>query len=130
MTVDLSKVAFYSEVNYMKRDVEFCGSTTLTLPAYGDTVSYEVEHNMEFIPFYTVNAEIDEADTIWTGGKISELSEQFYLSGLFQDPTYPILSHWTTTTTLTIQLDNTTSPTATGDRVIYWLIYKDYGDVS
>lgn len=123
---DLNKLSFISSENYMKRS-EFCGSATLTLPSYGNTVSQTITHNLGFIPFYTVCAQIDTTDAIWTDGKVSALTDQAYLSGLGADPTYPQLDSWITTTQLVIQFTNLTDPVATGDRTVYWLIYKDYG---
>ena len=128
MSLDLTKVNFYSGVNYMKRST-YIGSTTLTLPAYGGSVTYTITHNLGYIPQYTVQAEIDESGTVWNGGKVSEYTDQFLLSGLAVDETYPQLMSWTTTTTLTIRIENFTSPVATGTRTVYWVIYEDYGDL-
>lgn len=122
---DLSKLAFYSDVNYLKRS-EFCGHTTVTLPAYGGTVEHSIDHNLGYVPFYQVYSEIDTAGVIWAGGKVSENTDQAFLSGSAADTTYPEIRSWITDTTLTIQLINFTSPTATGTRELYWLIYKDY----
>lgn len=127
MALDLTKVTFYSGVNYMKRS-RHVGSISLTLPGYGSAVTYTVEHNLGYIPQYTVQAEIDESGTIWNGGKVSQYTDQLYLSGLFVDETYPQLYSWSTTTTLTIRIENYTSPLATGARTVYWVVYEDYGD--
>lgn len=122
---DLTLLHFLSSRNYLKRS-DFCGSTALTLPAYGSTVTYTILHNLGYVPFFEVYAELDAAGTIWNGGKVSANTDQSALSGSANDPTYPQLKAWSDTTTLTITLDNTTTPTATGTRTVYWLIYKDY----
>lgn len=124
--IDPTKLNFFSGANYMKRS-EFVGSIDLTLPAYGGSVTAPpIEHNLRYIPQYTVQGELDEVDTIWNGGKVSQYTDQLFLSGLSVDETYPQLKSWMTTTTLTISLENFTSPTATGTRKIYWVIYLDY----
>lgn len=117
---DISKVHFHSGANYLKRS-EFCGNTTLNTAT---TTTHTVTHNLGYIPFYQVYAELDEAGTIWTGGKVSELSEQGFLSGLGAPPTYIEIDSWITTTQLTIRLSNTASQQVP----IYWLIYLDYGN--
>lgn len=128
MAVDKPKINFSSDINYLKRS-SFCGNATLTLPAVGGSVSTTVTHSLGYVPMFEVVAEIDDANTIWTGGKVSTLTDQAFLSGLGTDPTYVDLRCWSTTTTLTITLLNNTSPTATGTRKVYWIIYEDYGNV-
>jgi hypothetical protein len=127
---DLSKLNFYSAVNYMKRDPA-SGYRDITLPAYGGTVSFDVTFSVETgtgkVPMYDVFAEIAGDNVIWNGGKISEYTDQGYLSGLSADLTYPEIESWITGRVLTISTSNFTSPLASGTCRIYWLIYKDYG---
>lgn len=122
MTVNLSRLNFYSGANYMKRS-GFVGSTPLTLPGYGLSVSIPINHNLGYIPDIEVSSEIDNTSTIWAPNKLDIWTE----SSLSSDTTDPTLTWWTTTTTLTIRIDNFTSPTATGTRIVYWIIYLDYG---
>jgi len=122
MAIDKTKLIFHSGTNYMKRST-FCGSATITLPAYGSTVSYTVTHNLGYIPFFQIFSDIDNTDSIWTPYKLDQYTDTG-LSGV--DPAVPRLDSWVTTTTLVISITNNTSPTATGTRAIYWLIYKDY----
>lgn len=122
MTVNLSKLAFYSGVNYMKRST-FVGSADLALPAHGGSVSTTITHSLGYIPFFQVFSEIDATSTIWTPSKLDKYTD----STLSSDTTDPTLSSWPTTTTLTIRIDNNTTPTATGTRTVYWIIYLDYG---
>lgn len=125
---DLTKLHFLSSENYLKSST-FCGSTTLTLSAGGSSVTYTITHNLGYIPFFEVYGELDSAGTIWSGGKVSANTDQNMLSGSGVSETYPQLDAWSDTISLTITLTNNTSPVATGDRVVYWIIYKDYGNV-
>lgn len=117
---DLSKLHFHTGINYLKRS-EFCGTTDLNTAS---ATSYSVTHNLGYVPFFQVYAELDEADTIWAGGKVSTYTDQTFLSGLGTPPTYIEIRGWSTTTTLTINLTNTSGQTVP----IYWLIYLDYSD--
>lgn len=125
---DLTKLHFLSSENYLKRST-FCGSTVLGLPAGGSSVTYTITHNLGYIPFFEVYGELDTAGTIWAGGKVSENTDQNMLSGSGVSETYPQLDAWSDTTALTIRLTNDTSPVATGNRTVYWVIYKDYGNI-
>lgn len=124
--VDLSKLNFYSNVNYMKRDSN-SGTTTLTLPAYGNTVTHTVTHNLGYVPFFQVMSDQDASGNIWSAEKINLYTETS-LTGV--DPPTPALTSWATTTTLVINFTNLTDPVATGTRDIWWLIYVDYGNVT
>lgn len=123
MATDLSKLNFHFAQNYMKRDISG-GTTTVTLPSYGSTVTYTVTHNLGYIPFYQVSIEQDATGKIWFPNRLDKYTDTS-LGG--NDPADPRLDVWITTTTLVITLTNSTNPTATGTRVLYWLIYKDYG---
>lgn len=123
MTKDFSKIAFDTSVNYMKRSI-FCDSASLTLPAFGGNVSKVITHSLGYIPFYQVFADLDASGTVYNN-KVNSLTGSA-LTGT--NPTDPALSSWITTSSLTIRLDNNTSPTATGTRTVYWLIYLDYGN--
>jgi hypothetical protein len=125
MRVDLSKLMFYSNANYMKRSA-LCGSEDLTLPSSGSTVTKTVTHNLGYTPkLFQVFTEIDDNDIIWNNTKIYDITETS-LTGV--SPPDPHLSYWATDNDLVIELNNTTSPTATGTRKVYWLIYLDYDD--
>jgi hypothetical protein len=120
--VDLSKLNFLSTVNYLKQDVS-SGNTLITLPGYGLSVTKTIEHKLGYIPFFQVFSEINQNGVIWTT-KVNKYTETS-LSG--PDYPEPQISYWATTETLNIRLDNTTNPLATGDIIVYYLIYKDYG---
>lgn len=123
---DLTKINFSSTVNYMKQSTEFSGDTTLTLPSAGNAVTHTVTHNLGYIPYFDVFVDFDNDGIIWAGEKVDEYTE----TSRAVSSTVPTLSYWSTTTTLTMRLLNDTSPTATGTRKIYWLIYLDYGSTS
>lgn len=121
---DLSKLAFFSGVNYLKRGTDdLCGSTPLTLPAYGSTVSTTINHNLGYIPFFQVFTDITNDGTIWAAQKLDQYTDTS-LTGT--DLSFPTLISYITTTALVISLYNGTSPVASGTRTIYWLIYEDY----
>lgn len=127
MTRDLSKLVLDSDQNYMKRS-SFVGSTDLTLPAASTAVSYDIVHNLGYIPFITVGAETTDTSTLWSGGYVERLTHTSASGAINHEVE---LHYWSTTTTLTIELLN---GDGTGDdagqiRTIYWIIYLDYGDV-
>lgn len=125
---DLSKLSFITSENYLKRS-EFCGQTTLTLGGYGTVNTTTINHNLGYVPLFDVYCEFDTDAAIVAGGeKVNSLTGQAELSGLASDPPYPYLRAWATTTQLVIRLENYTSPTATGTRELYWLIYLDYNN--
>lgn len=127
MTLDTTKIAFYSGANYMKRIPAHTGTTTVTLPSYGNTVTHTVTHNLGYIPQFDISLDIDNDGTIWSSEKVETYTDSSLFPGV--DPTVPKVDYWSTTTTLTIRVDNTTTPTYSGSVVLYWVIYIDYGDV-
>lgn len=126
--MDLTKVNFSTSENLLKRS-EFCGSELLALGGYGNVVTKTVDHNLGYVPLFEVQVEFDTDEAIIAGGeKVNAYTEQAFLSGLGGDPPYPTLRTWMTTTQLIIRLENYTSPTNTGSRRVYWLIYLDYSN--
>lgn len=121
-TTRSSTIAFDSRLNYMKRS-EFCGSEPLILPSSGLTVTKTVSHNLGYIPFLQVGANLDDDSIIWSNNQVYEYT-QTSLTGV--DP--PVqLSYWFTDTDLTINLINGTGGLAqSGSRTVYWVIYLDY----
>ena len=126
MTVDITKIGFYTGANYMKRSTTYSGSTTVTLQSHGSTVSHTVTHNLGYVPVFSIFIDVDNDGTIWSGEKLDQYTDTS-LSGV--EPATPYVDSWSTTTALTISIDNSTTPTATGTRTVYWVIYVDYGDV-
>lgn len=124
--VDLTKILLSSDINYMKRSTANTGSTSLTLPAHGSTVSTTVTHNLGYIPYFDVFADLDGDGIIWAGEKVDQYTDS---SNTGVEVASPVINSWTTTSTLTVGLDNTTTPTATGSRTVYWVVYLDYGNV-
>lgn len=123
MTTDLSKLNFFSGANLMKRSSSDTGTSALTLPGAGLSVTLLVTHNLGYIPFFDAFADLDNDGIIWAGEKIDKYTET---SGFGSDVA-PKLDYWSTTTVLTIRLDNTTTPTATGTRDVWFVTYLDYG---
>lgn len=124
MSRDITLLGFDSSLNYLKREPAFVGSEDLTLGGAGTTVQKVVTHDLGYVPFHQVGAELIVNDgTIWNGAIIDRYTETS-LSGYSND--YPTLDYWCTTTALTISIYNNTSPAQSGTRKVYWAIYLDY----
>jgi hypothetical protein len=122
MTVDLTKLGFDSRLNYMKRS-SISGSVTLTLAGAGSSVTTSIAHNLGYIPYFDVFVDFENDGVIWNTDKVHKFTDAASGGG----STMPVLRTWITTTTLEIDLINSTSPTATGTRTVYYVIYLDYG---
>lgn len=117
MEVDLSKLAFYSGVNYMKREDRALRYQDVSVAAFDDT-TISVAHNLGHIPEVEVQAELTQDGMIWSGNLPEVGMEGFYT------PAYPQLTWWVDTANLTITVSN---PTGSGATVrVYYLIFKDY----
>jgi len=121
---DLSKLSFFSAENYMKKDVANSGSTTLTLGAAGAVTSHTVNHNLGYVPFFIVGAQLQTTRILWSNDYVHA-----YTQSVSASPDYPVaLEFWCTTTQLTIRLRNGAGTgEQSGSREVYWNIYKDYG---
>ena len=119
---DLTKIAFDSRLNYLKRS-EFVGSETVTLGGAGSNSTVTVTHGIGDIPFVTVGVNLTDTSTIWSNDRVWS-ETQSSLSGGDLEIGY---NYWITTTTLTIQIRNGDGAYAqSGNRTVYWSIYKDY----
>jgi hypothetical protein len=120
--MDLTKIAFDSRLNYLKKDSSISGTTSITLGGSGATTTHTVTHNLGYIPFFTVGAELVGTGTIWSNNYVHTFTQ----SSTFGDT--PVqLDYWCTSTTLTIEIRNGTgSGQQSGSRQIYWNIYIDY----
>lgn len=117
MSVDLSKLMFWSGVNYMKREDREVRYQDVVLNAF-QTKTIDIDHDLGHIPEYDVWAELLADGMIWTG-TLPEVG----MSG-FYSPAYAQISDWIGTDTLTITVAN---QTGSGKTVrVYYLIYKDY----
>lgn len=123
---DLSRLNFDTNVNYMKRS-SLSGQIIIILGSVGSTTTYTIAHNLGYIPIIHVSYDASNNGIIWSGDK-ANLYNNSSLSGS-SSPADPTLTYWVDTTTLTINLINDTSPTASGSRTIYWIIYLDYGNI-
>lgn len=117
---DLKKLNIYSGVNYMKRS-EFSDVAVVNVPA--TFYSFSVTHNLGYIPFYEVYAELDSG-TIWTNGKVSDVSYTGILHGSAGTQPFIDIATWSTTNTLTVYLYN--FPAVATTVPVYYTIYKDY----
>lgn len=122
MSTDLTKLAFDSRLNYLKRDNTISGSEVVSLTA-GTDETITVNHDLGYIPFYTVAATIEDDSIIWS----TNISVRNYAGTvLLSDPT--IRSYATTTQLVITYLNNlvTTANRITGNRTVYYIIYSDY----
>ncbi len=118
---DLSKLTFDSRLNYMKRTIS--GSTDVTLASAGTAVTHTVTHNLGYVPFFIVGAELNDTSTIWSNNRVHEYTRTS-LSGV-DGPVQ--LEYWCDDVDLTIRIVNGGGALAqSGDRTIYWIIYLDY----
>lgn len=125
MEPSLTNLNLLSEENYMKQDIS-SGSTTIQLGVTTpDVTTYQVNHGPKSIKFYQVDSELDQTSTVWIPDIINANSN----SSAFFTPVHPIIDHWMELSTLTIRVDNSTSAN-TGNLIIYWLVYLDYGLIS
>ena len=121
MAVDLTKIAFDSRLNYLKRS-EFVGNDTVTLGGAGAVSTVTVSHNLGYIPFFSVGAELTDTSTIWSNTRVHELTNSSSGGDAFIE-----LQYWCTSTTLTIRIVNGTGANVeSGNRDVYWAIYLDY----
>lgn len=122
MSIDLSKIAFDSRQNYMKRG--FSGSADLTLGAAGATTTHTVSHDLGYIPIFMVGAELDDTSIIYSNNLVHEATQSS--AGGANIPVQ--VQFWPTTTTLTINIINGSGTgTRAGTRTVHWVIYLDYG---
>lgn len=121
---DLSKLAFDSRQNYMKRS-EFTGSADLVLGTDNEVTTYTVTHDLGFVPFFIVGAEQNDSSTIWSGNRVHEYTK----TGGFSANVPVELEYWCDETDLTIRIVNGrgTGSQAGQTRTVYWIIYLDYG---
>lgn len=122
MAVDLTKIAFDSRLNYLKRDGTISGSQVVALTA-GTDETITINHNLGYIPFYTVAATISDDSIIWS----NNISVRNYAGTvLLSDPT--IRSYATTTQLVITYINNlvTNTKQITGNRTVYYNIYLDY----
>jgi hypothetical protein len=121
--MDITKIAFDSRLNYLKKGSDTSGTTSITLGGSGATTTHTVTHNLGYIPFFIVGAELPSTGTIWSNNYVHEFTQS---SGT--PPNTPVqLDFWCTSTTLTIEIRNGTGTgQQSGSRQIYWNIYLDY----
>lgn len=116
--VNLSKLAFWGGVNYMKRNV-VVGYEDFTLGAFA-TVAITVTHDLGFIPHYEVHGQRDGFTRNWARNR-----PYVGMGDFTGTPTEPEVQDWIDENHLTIQMTNPSGSTIS--RRQYYLIYKDYG---
>jgi len=118
---DLTKLAFDSRQNYLKRST-YVGTTALTLPGAGATVSTTITHALGYVPFVSVAAQQVGTTVTWSNNYVHE---NLRTSSSADDPVQ--LSYTVSNTDLVITLTNgNISYVESGTRNVYWVIYLDY----
>lgn len=115
---DLSKLAFYTGENYMKKEERSPRYVDITTNGSG-IGSADIVHGLLFIPDYEVGGDLQDDDGIWTG-TLPYVGQSN--SGGGATPVGAVLDSWITTTTLTIYLQGAVSTTYR----CYFQIYRDY----
>lgn len=112
---DITKLGFYSELNYLKKDADLSGSVLLNISG-GGVFTHIVTHNLGYVPNVAVGAELYEAGVIWS-------MPRTYYEGITE--TLAQIQASVTTTQLIIDI---VADGALGTREVYWNIYLDYGN--
>lgn len=120
MEPDLSKLAFYTGENYMKREERNIRYVDVTVPAFGSN-SADLVHGLLLIPEYEVGGNLDSGSGIWTG-TLPYVGQSG--SGGGAVPFGAILDSWITETTLTVYVSHQSAIEQTYR--IYYIIYRDY----
>lgn len=118
--MDLSKLSFLSTNNYLKRS-PFCGTAPVTAAPFA-VADVLIVHNINYVPFYEVFAEVDNDGIIWNGGKVHEGT----LSVSAGPKDSPGIVHRVNTTELRAGVLNDTTDGLSKTCQMYWLIYLDY----
>ncbi len=125
-----TNINFWSEKNYMKRDVSTDSQSLVapTVSAFGGfvfTTTVIIPHNLNIVPFFNIFYEPFSDNIIWEpmgtrlNGSITNPNNPSGAAG-------PYLMAWADSINLTIELgylDNS----LTGNFPVYYVIYKDYG---
>lgn len=115
-------IGFDTRLNYLKRG--FTGTQTLTLPAAAGLETFEFDHDLGYVPFFSVGAQLGDANIIWSGNYVFAGTNPTGSGGAV---TPPQLRYWCDDTTLTIKIANGfNGGDESGDRDVFWAIYLDY----
>jgi hypothetical protein len=122
--MDLTKIAFDSRLNYLKKDTAISGSITIALSAGGGGATFDtINHNLGYVPFVIVGGELQNTTTVWSNDYVHTFTQSSASS-----PNYPVtFTYWWDSTTLTIILINGAGTgQQSGNRTFYYNIYRDY----
>lgn len=121
---DLSKLAFDSRLNYLKRS-EFVGEESVTLGGAGSSTSFvEITHNLGYVPFFVAGATLQNDSIIWSNEYVHPRTRSS-LTGGAQPVNY---EYWADENKMVVIIINGLSGgEQSGNRRIFWSIYLDYG---
>lgn len=117
MATDLSKLAFDSRLNYLKRS-EFSGEGEVTQNPFNE-VLFEVTHSLGYVPFFIAGCDINDDGIIWSNEYVHEFTQS---SGTSTAPKNYF--YWCDDTELTILVRNDEGSNIT--RKVYYVVYLDY----
>jgi hypothetical protein len=119
---DLTKLGFFSEVNYLKKDISLSGSQSVSITTGQLYTTITINHNLGYIPFYTFAANLTNDGIIWS----SQTMPRNIQNDVSRTTTSFQMFSYCTTTSLVLGITNTNPPVnATVD--FFYNIYLDYG---
>lgn len=123
MTLDQSKIAFDSRLNYLKRNLT--GHTTATYGPASSSVVTSITHGMDNPSFIAVGVELFGDGIIWSNEYVNEFTQSTSSGADF----YPTFYSWVDETNISIDLFNGSGPNAESGTIdLYYVVYIDYGD--
>lgn len=121
MATDLTKIAFDSRLNYLKK----FNSVSEQSFTFGATyVEEDIDHGLTYIPFWAVGVDLFNNGVIWSNEYVWEYAE----SSAAGSNAPPNFVTWMTTDTLTVEVyAGSGTNQQSGDSTIYYGVYLDYG---
>lgn len=121
--VDLSKLQYYSELNYMKRSDTF-GQDTLAYSTYYPGANLTESHGLGYVPFFLAGVDLFGDGVIWSNQYVHPFT-QTSNSGFANEP--PQFYVWANETNIIINMrDGLGTGDQSGSRNIYYGVYLDY----
>lgn len=117
MAVDLSKLAFDSRLNYLKRS-DFSGEGEVTQDPFNEAL-FDVAHNLGYVPFFIAGCDINDDGIIWSNEYVHARTQSSSAGAAPKNYYY-----WCDDTELTILVRNNEGNIIT--RKVYYVVYLDY----
>lgn len=121
--VDISKLGFYSELNYMKRSDTF-GVDNLTYTSSFPGAMLTKTHGLGYVPFFLAGVDLFNDGVIWSNQIVYPYTESSS-GGAVDVP--PLFFVWGNADNIIINLRNGTDALVqSGSRKVYYGVYIDY----